>query len=57
MSKRTNVNPDHYKVDGRLRPDESVNKEEFKRSLAELKRPAARRGASKPKAAKRRGGR
>jgi hypothetical protein len=34
VSKRINVNPDHYKVAGRQRPGEDIVHEQHKRELA-----------------------
>ncbi len=41
MSKRINVNPDHYKTRGRERPGKGVLVEQEKRELAAGKRGAA----------------
>lgn len=50
MSKRINVNPDHYKTRGRERPGKDVLVEKEKRELAAGKRGAAatRRGGARP---------
>ena len=55
MSKRINVNPDHYKVAGRERPGEDVVHERHKRELAmqektrerQRRRPTGKPGARK----------
>jgi hypothetical protein len=59
MSKRTNVNPDHYKVAGRARPGEALtgNPKEA-HALAEAQRRtdqrnAARQGSAAPRKRKR----
>lgn len=56
MSKRINVNPDHYKVAGRERPGEDIVHEQHKRELAiqeKMRERQHRRPTGKPGARKR----
>ena len=56
MSKRINVNPDHYKVAGRERPGEDIAHEQHKRELAmqeKLRQRQRGRPTGKPGARKR----
>ncbi|MFN2387258.1 MAG: hypothetical protein ABR576_13400 [Thermoanaerobaculia bacterium] len=46
MSKKINVNPDHYKVGGRERPGDDVPADREKRTLSEAK--AGSRAATAP---------
>jgi hypothetical protein len=46
MSGKNNVNPDHYKVAGRDRPNESLQPEVEKRKYAGARRPKRRRPKS-----------
>lgn len=48
MSKRINVNPDHYKVAGRERPGEDIVHGEHKRELA-MQRKARERQEARSK--------
>jgi hypothetical protein len=52
VSKKVNVNPDHYKVAGRLRQGDDVVQEEHRQSLAQRKRRAASKKPSIPQRGK-----
>jgi hypothetical protein len=56
VSKRINVNPDHYKTGGRERPGKDVVVEQEKQELARAKRslPAPKRAAARPPASSKR---
>jgi len=43
MSRKNNVNPDHYKIAGRDRPNEDLQPEVAKRKYAGTRRPKRRR--------------
>jgi hypothetical protein len=47
MSRSNNVNPDHYKVAGRLRPNEEIVPLELERQKLELKRVRRRKRAKR----------
>jgi hypothetical protein len=48
MSKRNNVNPDHYKVAGRARQGEDILQEQERRSLRQSQTEKPRRQKRKP---------
>jgi hypothetical protein len=51
MSSKNNVNPDHYKLAGRDRPNENVLHEQEKRSLAQEQERRERRKKVQPRPA------